>query len=204
MRTATERQNTLKKVSAIVATLSFTADLLTLALFLRDLVLSDLTVDLSSITARVIIIISAFAFSALLIAYSRTGDWKSFTSVTATFFSWLYVLFSALLLAIVSYRFILESDYEIGTYFGNVVLSAFIAGLAFIVMLIAGKSSAYFSLPFMLVSLEQIVLWIIRIFNRLPVRFDWTFIGNIGLFVYSGILIVVFMKYGEELAEKRR
>jgi hypothetical protein len=186
-------QENLKKISTVVSAIGFSADIITLGLFFKDLFTTRPPLPFSSAITQIVIIIVAFTFSALLLVYSRSGVWGNPLDSIAWLFSWLYLLFSALIFAVIAYRFILQANYGIGDYFGYTALIALIAGLACSILLIVGRDFSYFSVPYMLTALEQIILWIARIIGKEPIRFDFIFVGNVLLFVYAGLFILAFI-----------
>jgi hypothetical protein len=184
----TKTHSLLKRVSGIVSIIAFIADLITIALFVRDILLVGTQTTFTSAFAQVLLIVSVFTFALLLSVYSRE-EYEHLDGII-WIFSWLYMVFSALMLAGISYRFIIEVDYTTGEYFGYVALVTFVAGLGFGMGAIIDRPTAYLSIPFMLVALEQIILWVVHLLNRQGIAFNWIFVGNLSLFVIVGLFIL--------------
>jgi hypothetical protein len=174
-----------------MAALAFSADLITIALFLRDLFIGNPPIPFSSTLSRVALIVTIFAFAYLLLMYSR----QAYESLDAIIwvFSWLYIVFASAVFALVAYRFLVEANYGPGEFVGYIALIALIAWLGFMVALINKKRTGYFSVPFMLVALEQMVVWIVLISSRRPISFNLTFVGNLLLFVYASTFVLFFI-----------
>jgi hypothetical protein len=179
----------LRTISGIVAVITFLADLITVALFIRDLLQNRIT--FIAVIAEVALIVIVFAFAFLLLVYSKqaeaTPDWL------IRIFSWLYIVFSAAIFGIISQRFIIEGDYRFGEYIGYILLIILIAGLGYSIAIFTRERAGYFSIPFMLVALEQIILWIFLIFSRTQISFNWTMLGNLFLFLIVSMFVLYFI-----------
>ena len=67
---------------------------------------------------------------------------------------------------------------------------------------IVGSVTQRFSYPYMIIAIEQIGLWVIKVLSRTLV-FDLYFIGEIFLFIYTGI-IILFALYAEKVLKSRQ
>jgi hypothetical protein len=182
----------LRNISGIVSVIAFLADLITIALFIRDL-LGNVPIPLGTALAQVALIVAVFMFAFFLLLYSRReGEYESLDEIT-WIFGWLYITFSAAIFGIVAYRFIVEANYEFWDFMGYTMLIALIAGLGFGIAFFIAKRPDYFSIPFMLVALEQIILWILQLLSRKAISFNWAFIGNLLLFAYAGSFVLFFI-----------
>lgn len=181
----------LRQISAMVSTIAFIADLITVALFIRDLLISGGPPPFGTVVAQVALIAAIFTFAILLFIYARQ-EYTSLDSIVGVF-GWLYIVLAAALFAVISHRFIVEANYDFGEFIGYIILIALIAGLGYGITLMVERRTSYYSIPFMLVALEQIVLWLLLIVSRQGITFDWTFIGNLLFFGYAGLLILFFI-----------
>lgn len=179
----------LPKVSGIVAVITFLANLITVGLFFRDLYQGNLPTG--GAIAQVTIIVVVFGFAFLLLFYSRQKD-ESLDGII-WLFSWLYILFSAAIFGVISYRFIVEANYNFGEFIGSIALIILIAALGYCVSVFIEKPSHYFSIPFMFVALWQIILWIFQIFARKTITFSWAFAGNLLLFIVASAFVLFFI-----------
>lgn len=187
----TQQDRSLKRFSGIISSIAFIADIVTVILFLRDIFLGTNSLTFSSISARVTVIIAVFVFAVVLLFYAREEQ-DNLTGIVI-FFAWLYVVLAAVIFGIVSYQFIQIADYSFWEFSGYLFLIILVAGLGFILSQIADSVTKNFSIPFMLVALEQILLWLYKILQWETFKFDWTFLGNLFYFVFAGVLIVVFI-----------
>lgn len=190
----------LRKISGIVSAIAFVADLITIILFIRDLVQGNAPASISSSLAKVVLIMAVFAFAFLLLHYSRQ-EFESLDRIV-WIFGWLYISLSAALFGVISYYFIMEEGQTPGEFIGCVLLIGLITGLGSSVTLFVGERVDYFSIPFMLVALEQIVLWLFRIFSQRHISFNLGFIGNLLLFVYAGLIILFFILSFQKFQKK--
>lgn len=183
--------DTIKNASGIFFVLGIIADLATVGLYLKNLYKGTIPFDITSAFPWISIIIVIFIFSFMLLTISKDSD---YLAVIRFLFGCVYVIFGALILAVISNQFILEANYGIYEYFGYIVLILLISGLGLIIN--ADDSSIYFSVPFMIVGLYIIILW----FNLLwqhpkDVAFDLTFLGNLLLIAVPGIFIRICLEY---------
>jgi hypothetical protein len=210
----------LRSIAKVVAGIAFIANLLTVILFIRDLFFGNVGITFDKALAQVAIIFLVFIFSLLLLMFSREESATPSLDLVASLFSWLYIMFAALIFGIVSLRFIYYANYSLGEFVGYTVLIAFIAGLGYSLATAvrAGQQERevptspvesqagtyrnwkfddhYFAVPFMAVALVQIVLWVVIIFTGQPLTFfSLTFIGNLLLFVYAGLFVIFFIGY---------
>jgi hypothetical protein len=186
---------TLKQFSAVVSIIAFIADLITVLVFVKDLLFNFDFLSFESTISQIFIIALIFTFAILLFNYSREIN-KGLEGVVKMF-GWLYVILAALIFMIVSFRFIMGEDYGFGEFIGYPLLVISIAGLGFGVTKNVEGNTKYFSIPFMIVALEQIALWVIKILVGYGLLFTLPFFGNLLLFVIVGLIILFFLQQDE-------
>jgi hypothetical protein len=179
----------LKLISSIVSVITFLADLLAIALFIRSVFYGEL--ELTSAVSQILVIVVVFAFATLLWFYSK--DDSPAPAIIFSVFSWLYIVFSAAIFVLISQRFMMEGRYTIGEYVGYLFLIFFIGGLGFFIYETNDERTDFFAIPYMLVALVQIIMWIFIIFSENKLEFNWETIGNICLFVIAGMIVLFFI-----------
>lgn len=185
----------LKQFSAVVAIIAFIADLITILLFAKDLLFRIEYITFETTITKTFVIALIFTFAILLFNYSREIS-KELEGIVMVF-GWLYIILAALIFMIVSFRFIMLENYGFGEFLGYPLLIIFIAGLGWGIVKIVEGNVKYFSIPFMIVALEQIVLWVIKILAGFDILFTGTFLGNLLIFVIVGLMILFFLQQDE-------
>jgi len=180
-------EKTLRKVSGIFTILTILADLITIGLYLNYVFMGVVPLNIESAFPWILIIVVIFIFSMLLSAYSEHNN---VLDGIIGVFSWLYVILAAMLFAVISKRFIAEANYGIYEYLGYIFLIILISGLGFLLSFMTDKSLRNFTIPFMLVGLYQIILWILLFLNPQNIVFNLTFFGNSLLLGVVGCFIV--------------
>ena len=177
----------LKSIAKVVAGIAFFADLITIANFIVNLFRQHTATAFDKSTANIAVIVIVFLFAFALLLYSK-NEFTSF-DFAIWFFSWMYVLFAALILAIKSWSFFEAASYSFADLFGYILLISLIFGLGFSVSFVMGNFPKTFAVPFFAIALEQIALWVK---NMLVGEFDFNvyFFGTMILFVFSGLLIL--------------
>jgi len=168
-------EKTLRKVSGIFTILTILADLITIGLYLNYVFIGVVPLNIESAFPWILIIVVIFIFSMLLSEYSEHNN---VLDGIIGVFGWLYVILAAMLFAVISKRFIAEANYGIYEYLGYIFLIILISGLGFLISIMTGKPLRNFTIPFMLVGLYQIILWILLFLNPQDIVFNLTFIGN--------------------------
>jgi len=180
-------EKTLRKVSGIFTILTILADLITIGLYLNYVFMGVVPLNIESAFPWILIIVVIFIFSMLLSAYSEHNN---VLDGIIGVFSWLYVILAAMLFAVISKRFIAEANYGIYEYLGYIFLIILISGLGFLISFMTDKSLRNFTIPFMLVGLYQIILWILLFLNPQNIVFNLTFFGNSLLLGVVGCFII--------------
>ncbi|MDY7091648.1 MAG: hypothetical protein SX243_01615 [Acidobacteriota bacterium] len=190
----------LRQFSGFIAGMAFVADLITIASFIYGAFFRDAALSGEGVKSHVALIVVIFIFAVLLARYARSEakglDW------VWSLFAWLYVLYGAVILAFVVYE---------GMYFQaitwewlavNLTLVTLTAGLGFIVMaLVSKKKLVHFAAPFMVVALEHIGLWVVKVVRGKLFLFDAQFGYETLLFLYSGALIAALLGLGRQQAQ---
>jgi hypothetical protein len=185
-------ESKLKKLAEIVTYTSFAADLLAVAHFIYQLFQQDTVLEFEAALPSVAVIVIVFLFSFFLLLYSKDEitDKDYYTKV----FSWLYVLFAALILAIKSWHFFNSPSYNFGDLFGYMLLVALIFGLGFSVSFVMESFTKNFAAPFFVIALEQIALWVKNMLSK-NFSFDVYFVGTIFLFIFTSLIILFTLRF---------
>ena len=184
------KDTTIKQFSAMVSIVAFVADLITVLLFIKDLLFGYELITFTSTISQVFVIALIFTFAFLLFNYSREAD--NGIAGVVNIFGWLYIILAALIFMIVSYRFVMIGDYSFGEFIGYPFLVIAVGGLGYSITKNVDGNTKNFSIPFMLVALEQIVLWVIKILIG-GISFSWAFAGNIVHFIIAGAIVLVLL-----------
>lgn len=179
-------QSPLRSVSGFFFILGILADLATVGLYLNNLFKGTIPFNIDSAFPWISIIIVIFLFSVMLFSFSKNDS--DILGGIRRLFGWVYVIFATLIFAVISNQFILEPNYGIYEYFGYIFLIILISGLGFIINI--DSSFRYFSVPFMIVGLYLIILWLNLLYqNPQAIVFNLTFLGNLLLIVVPGSFI---------------
>jgi hypothetical protein len=190
-----EENSLLKSVSRVVAIITFIADLITVGVFIKDILLN--TLALTNYVSYVGIIVLAFGFAFLLWLYSKVGQPRP--KLLYQLFSWLYIIYSAFIFGIISFRFIIERNYSFGDYIGYIFLVILVGGLGLGISLVTKMHRVgYFCFPFLLVALEQIILWLYKLISHLNTNFDLANVGNLFLFVIVCAIVLGLLSIKEK------
>lgn len=177
----------LRGALGIFFVLGIIADLATVGLYLNNLYKGTIPFNIDSAFPWISIIIVIFLFSFMLLTISQNDS--DFLDGIKWLFGSAYVIFAALILAVISNQFILEANYGIYEYFGYILLIILISGLGFTINA-DYSSSRYFSVPFMIVGLYMIILWFNLLYHHhQDVVFNLTFLGNLLLILVPGSII---------------
>ncbi|WP_319506461.1 hypothetical protein [uncultured Methanolobus sp.] len=187
-----EKDKYLKILSGMGAVLSISGSLVTVGLFLKNLYYGVVPFNIESAFPWLFAIVLIFMFSMLL--YQMASADSEVLDTIIIIFSWLYVILSALMFVVISKQFIIEANYGIYDYIGYIFVIFLIAGLGFIISMMIGNSLHNFSIPFMLVGLYQILLWVSLCFNPQTFVFNVHSFGNALLLAVVGVLIVYCRK----------
>jgi len=183
--------DSLKTIAKGAATIAFIADLITVAIFVNELLFGDILASIDAVAAQVITVTAIFIFAVMLLRYSDQ-ELRSLDRIIFIF-SWLYILFGALILFRVSFVFIIYANYSFNELMAYGTLTTLIIGLGFITAMNIQRDTRYFSVPFMLIALFQIALWLWRMLTDRLV-FDAYFVSNILLLAYVGALVILFLR----------
>jgi hypothetical protein len=181
----------LRLTTGILGSITLVADVLTIALFLRDVFSGNLLQDSNAITSRLLVTTVIFTLGILLITYARSSV-PGFTKVTI-FFAWSYITLSAILFAIISYTYVLGTSTEIVPFISLLILVILISGLGSITAISVNYQLRYFAIPYMLVAVLQALCWLFVISIGRLNQLNLSLVISIGLFVLSGTFIFLFL-----------
>ena len=192
------KEDSLKKIFRFASSVAFVADLITIVLFIKDLLVNG---ENKNGLTQVIIIVFIFAFAFLLLLYSKSEYGKS-VEIIMSIFGWSYVVFSAFVLVIFSIYFINGFHYSFFEYLGYSSIIIIIAFLGIGIIRAIDRRMKYFSIPYMIVALIQIITWVVKIYNHELFTGDfWTFVGTLFLFILSSSFVLGLINYDRVLAE---
>jgi hypothetical protein len=184
----------MKGISGVVSVLAFVADLITIGLFVSQLFSGTSAISTTTAFAHIGWIIVLFLFAGGLFLYSR-NEADALDKIAAVF-AWCYIVLAGLVLALVSQTYVYEWHPSLAGLLGYAALVGFISGLGYSIAYTVGSRSRYFSVPFMLVALEQALFWILRIANY-GLSLSWAFALNLLVFVFTGLLVLFFLRTDE-------
>ena len=184
----------LKLFAGVVSGLAFAANLITVASFIYDSFFGGRALSEERVKSHGSLILIVFIFAVLLALFARS-ETEGFERLWLLF-SWLYVLYGALILAFVVYTALRADQIETQWLSVNLVLVTATAGLGFTVMALVSKANLiYFAAPFMLVALEHIGMWVMKVLMGNIVLFDAHFAHEMVLFLYTGSIIAVLLSF---------
>lgn len=178
--------------------LGFTADIIAITIFVSEIIGGRLT-EPSTVFSRSLVIITIFALAMFSFLYSRKT--VKFIDNVVWIFSYLYVFYSAVIFGYVSWIFLNNQKYEYNysdlqygffDYFVYILLIGAMASLGAILSNSLGRSTKGFAIPFMIVALEQVFIWVYLILNG-AIGFNRQFMYNFVLFLYAGLIVVLFV-----------
>lgn len=139
---------------------------------------------------------------AIMVAFAGAGYmfmWYSGGKGTL-FFGWCYAVLSAGVLAVSSAELFLGEEYHFVAFVGYALVA--LLALGFSVVLSRGHSIhlRFFSLLYIMVALEQGILWFAQVVDWCCIHF-WWFVGSVCYFVLTVIAALVLWSLAENGAE---
>lgn len=183
----------LRKISGFFGILAIIADIITIILFLKDIFIDKSQTEFKFISTQVILIVLIFIAAMILGTIALKSSWQAEVKKVLVFFSWTYIIISALIFVLVSHRFIIECNYSLIEYFGMIGLIVLVTYLALFIASSIDKGNQAFAIPYMIVILWQIGLFTYNFFTREHLNFDLYFIGNALLFILTTFFVIVLI-----------
>ncbi|MBN1531681.1 MAG: hypothetical protein JXA20_03380 [Spirochaetes bacterium] len=155
--------------------------------------------DFESIVPHVVVISLVFLLAHLSGRYSRSiGEpFDTWHRLAGIGFAWVYQCAAAALFGYVAGWCVLNGGYEPYEYFLSIAIVALISLMGYATARRSGhKSAAFFPVPYMLLLIAQVILWIIRIVDNATLELDWVFAGNVGLFILAGGFVLFYVTRG--------
>lgn len=179
----------MKQITKFAAVLAFIADLITIGVFVKDILFSKTLIASTQplYFIGLILVIFVFALGLFILSKEENDD-----NIIIAIFSFFYVSIGAFILGVVSYRFIVISIYSPQEFFGYFALVGLISGLGYITSTVLVGRTDYLALPFMIIAAEQIILIFVQIISQ-TIEFGLSFIDKLILLVFTGGIIFVFL-----------
>lgn len=185
-----------RKAAGLLAFGAFLIDLLLMIVLIASLLEFKMLTSAQPLEIQFMIISLVFVLAIGMFVYARSAYGDMYEGVVYVLFGWGYVLLSAVLLAIVARKFVV--DVEVGwgllEFLIYSVASAFVSSFGIIIARIVDEERRYFVLLFFPVLLWQLGLWAWRIISQesRTLGFGWNIVGSLMLFFYL-ISLVVFL-----------
>jgi hypothetical protein len=186
--------NDLRRVSGIFGILAIIADIITIILFLKDIFVDGSHIEFKYISTQIIFIVFIFSVALIFGFKAMKSDWHDKIKEIGSMFSWIYIILSATIFILVSYRFIIDCDYTLIEYVSMLGLIFLITFLALFIAFKIDRQNPAFAIPYMLVFLWQISLFLYNFILRNHFDFTWYFVGNIMLLTIT-TLFLFFLVY---------
>jgi hypothetical protein len=166
----------------------FLADMLLQAILLGTLLGYEFSSQPVSVQYLLIIVVYLFALG--LFIYARPAFGESF-DFFVYLIGWGFVLMGALLLAIIARIFIIEPSFGFLDFVIYATTAVFAASFGIIIAKIVGERLRPFALPFLLVGLWQVFLWVWRVISSQSLARGWNLLGSLLLFFFTIFLIIM-------------
>lgn len=170
-------------------------DALQLSDMVRDAIVGSFVLDFDEVAARMFVLCLTITVSMTLylIADRRRGHFKK----VIFGFGLLYIYMSALLFAAASYHLFISTRYGVFTQLGYAAIVGIAATLGFGLAVISGRSSEryglIYGLPFFVVFLFQLGLYVLLSFADREKVFGLSFVGNLLLMLVSSLYGLGFL-----------
>ena len=194
-----ESASVIRKLAGVLALLTFIADMLLLLILIGTLLEFGLLSSAQPIPIQFLLILIIYLFGIGLFIYGRPAFGDMFDGLIYIFFAWPYILLAAGLLSVVALRFVTSLYLDFG--FLEFILYAFaitvISMFGVLLSRIVNESVKYFAVPFLLVTLWQIYLWVWRVLSDRGIPAGWNLIGSLFLFVFAVVFIIILLRETE-------
>ena len=185
-----------RKAAGLLAFGAFLVDLVLMIVLIASLLEFEALASGEPLEIQFVIISLVFVLAIGMFIYARPAYGDMFEGIVYLLFGWGYVFLSAVLLAIVARKFVV--DVEIGWGLFNFVVysvaSAFVSSFGVIIARVVNECRRYFVLLFFPVLLWQIGLWAWRIMSREQSVFGWNVVGSLLLFFYLVALVISLLR----------
>jgi hypothetical protein len=187
------QKNEVSLLALILGFIGLVADLISISVFAYSIISGTDTSSDSSIPvtiARIIVLLVVFVASAGLVVAGGSGLSGDIYKAVFFFFGSLYILVSAVFLGRISWYFLIDNNYDVGQWFGYVILILIVVAFGWALYYLSGQRTYAVVVPYLLVTAEQIGIWLWQFtWGDLP-SVIWVYIGNIMLFVVTSVLVM--------------
>ena len=88
----------------------------------------------------------------------------------------------------------MNGDYGPYEYFLSAIILCLVSLMGHGTARLSGhRSVVFFPVPYMLLLVAQVIIWIVRIVADASIQLDWVFAGNVGLFIYAGGFVLFYV-----------
>lgn len=185
-----------KKVAFFVSLLAFVADLYAVYELVSSFLSKEEELLSGELIVQFIFSISVFFFGLFLLLYSQVNQYnRNIFDQAIIAFSAIYFIASAILLAGISLRFFLLREYTFSEFIVLPAMSVVIASLGYCLALTAENiDMEKFSIPFMIVAVVQIILFMTYIFSGDLKGIGARDFGNLILFACNAKLMLFILQ----------
>ncbi len=186
----------IKQLVGGISVLAFLADILLLLVVVSTILGKRILASSQPVPVQFLLIgmVYAFAIGSFLYARSALGD--TFDGFVYIAFGWGYVLLAAGLIAVVARIFVLHIGFGLWDFLDYTLAAVVISSFGIIIALVVNEKVRYFAIPFMLVALWQIYLWVWRVVTSQSIARGWNLVGSVSLFIFVVVLIVFLLMQG--------
>ena len=194
--------DSIKKLVGIVAVFAFVADLVLMIKIIGTLLELEFLYSSQPIWIQFAFVIVVYVFALALFAYSRSQLGERFEAVVYLL-SWLYIILAAILWMIVSYRFVMDFDPDLGAFQALLYSSAILVISSFgaLIARIVNEPVRHYVIPFLLATVWQLGLWIWRFAFDRSLPTIWNGVGSLLLFIFMVAYIFWLLSIKKDLDE---
>lgn len=181
--------NDLRRTLGIFSIIALIADITTILVFLKDIFIDQNQLEFKFISTQILFILFIFSIAIFFGYQALKSDWENSYKQIGSFFCWIYIFLSALILATVSYRFIILCNYSFVEYIGMIGLIILITSLALYISYKLKNHNPSFAIPYMLVFLYQILLFLYNFISHKNFDLSWYFCSNFILLTLTALFL---------------
>lgn len=184
-----------QKAVGIFSILAFLGDIFLLVVLVASLLGIDGLRSSQPIFVQFLLVTVVYAFAFSLFIYARPAYSEIFEAIVYLF-GWVYILLSALLLAVVAQTFVTQFGFGFLDFLAHAVTVVVISSFGFIIARAVNEKVIYFAFPFLLVAIWQVYLWVWRVLSRSGVSWNWNLAGSLFLFAFTVFFIAFLLRMG--------
>jgi len=183
----------IRQISGAIAVLSFLADILLQTILLGTLLDSKWLSSAQPVHVQYLLVIVVYLFALGLFVYARPAYEDRFDFLVYLL-GWIFVFLGAALMATIARIFVIQPGFGFFDFLIYAAAAAFSASFGIIIAFIVGERTRPFALPFLLVALWQVVLWVWRVLSSQSVAGGWNLVGSLSLFFFTIFLIILLTR----------